>query len=585
MKIATIKKYIIFISMIIILLAINISRAADTEVSDDNKMLESRRQIEANEPHKGYESQSDLRKRINYVYKDGLTGFHVAIMKDSYYILKNLPAPLPNYNITTPDGYTPLHLILWRLQSVESTEIRELYVNLAMWAITMGKNGSALSKSGLHPVAFVDRCKNIDEVVNALISTATSADDFTSLGYYYKNSNPDKAFGYVNNALSIAPDYEKAKLLKAELLLASNKIEQSDQIYIEIMTRIEAEIAKDGKRDPNKLGSMGWSAMLSGNLESAERYIKEASNAMPNAEGFEMNMGHVYLLQNNKDEAVIKYKHAISMAKENKISEKIFKMYFDDDFLLLKARYKDKEQLINSVQMSLFEPKKDKEQLINSAQVSDIRVQLEPISFSYPDIPFGKTEDDIKKLLEIATVSKRDRPVAGFLDKILKGKFKAGLYKMDQNVQFSPELVNRYDVSYSQWENIDKICLFFASSENADEAKKLFLVSKYLKPQPEDYAEIFNSRKNSITAVVKTQPVISSSDIMSLYGRFPVKIAIWMVEGKEIILDVYRDPMSGAATTRISYLSVNGWNKYLNAINKSESNDKIQLNKKMKKDF
>jgi hypothetical protein len=179
-------------------------------------------------------------------------------------------------------------------------------------------------------------------------------------------------------------------------------------------------------------------------------------------------------------------------------------------------------------------------------------------------MPFDEHISTVLNLAEGAAVQQDETVGIGFVDPVLAKHFGQGLQTVEQDSRLNPRVVQKYIVRYDKWDVIGHIDLFFTTLPGKDGQSALFLINKSYKEQQGTIDAIFNTRQETISSELKIKPAVHSTQVMSPSGPAPAKLAIWDINDKTVILDVFNEsPLSPSVQSRILYVSKKGWGKYL----------------------
>ena len=189
---------------------------------------------------------------------------------------------------------------------------------------------------------------------------------------------------------------------------------------------------------------------------------------------------------------------------------------------------------------------------------------LEPFDFSYSEIPFDEHINAVLNSLEGASVQQDETVAIGIVDPVLTKHFGEGLQTVENDSRLNPRVVQKYIIKYEKWDAIGHIDLFFTALPGQDGQSSLFLVSKSFKEQQGMIDAIFNTMQESILNELKIKPAVHITQVESPSGPAPVKLALWELNDKTVILDVFRESsLSQSIQSRIIYISKKGWGRYL----------------------
>jgi len=345
---------------------------------------------------------------------------------------------------------------------------------------------------------------------------------------------------YADKTLKFNPFNSDAWDMKGSIYLSQRNMKDAEIAY----KRAFETSLENLKTNPfqDNYGASIWYAILGNIFKEALRVSKEAVSLYPENSNITMNMGHALLLLGSKQEAITAYRRSYNEYKLSEESENHAAKLFVIDFSQLKERYPDKISLFEWVEKRL----------------------LEPFDFTYSEIPFDEHISTVINLVEGAAVQQDETVVIGIVDPILTKQFAQGLQTVGQDSRLNPRVVQKYIVRYDKWDAIGHIDLFFTTLPGKDGQSALFVVCKSYKEQQGTFDAIFNTMQETISSELKIKPAVHSTQVMSPSGPAPAKLAIWDINDKTVILDVFNEsPLSLSVQSRILYISKKGWGKYL----------------------
>lgn len=215
---------------------------------------------------------------------------------------------------------------------------------------------------------------------------------------------------------------------------------------------------------------------------------------------------------------------------------------------------------------------------------------VEPFTFTYGKIPFGKGIDEVLKLVEGASVELDKNVSASFISEYGLEQFDMGIYTwMGMNSYLNNSLAKSYTVRYDGWENISQIELFFTRSFEVEDYT-LIMVNKTQKMSVGAYENIYNGlKKTIINALGNIKPTEftvkwQDSDMKMNNTYLPGIVGLWKTQSQNVFLLVRKNIFNAAHPT-IVYVSVSGWSKYLSACKKYEAEKKKKEEDSIKADF
>jgi hypothetical protein len=217
----------------------------------------------------------------------------------------------------------------------------------------------------------------------------------------------------------------------------------------------------------------------------------------------------------------------------------------------------------------------------------------EPIKFNYNEIPFGKPMGTVFGMVKGAEVVQKDSADIGFLryyQGFLERHFNKGFYTASgQGAELLPQITRAYRVSYTGWDSIFWIDLYFTKGYMAkDDDYRLFMVIKAERNlnTTASYKEVFDSYAKSITQILKTGPQTATYQyrMPSQEKPDPAIVGTWTPSSTKIYLLVHREG-AAAGTPLIVYRNNRGWQQYLYSCDKAEQDRKTEIEKKIKRNF
>ncbi len=171
-----------------------------------------------------------------------------------------------------------------------------------------------------------------------------------NLALSYKEKNDYKnAIASINRAIEINPGDHEVMDIQASTYLLSGDIEKAGQSYGKALELLLKDIEKE--KTAEKYGSASWCALFVQRFSDAEKYAKEGLSIDLSAHWIHVNLGHAYLFQDKKTEAIAEYRKFIEQDQSNRKTE--FIKALKEDFSLLKKRYPDKTTLIEWAEKEL----------------------------------------------------------------------------------------------------------------------------------------------------------------------------------------------------------------------------------------
>jgi tetratricopeptide (TPR) repeat protein len=433
-------------------------------------------------------------------------------------------------NIIYNDESTPLR------EAVEKSDGSTDIVNLLL------KHGASpkLKSRGLSPLSVALRTNN-EAVVKLLSPFAVDETEYYGLALFYRSKNEiNSALVYADKTLKFNPNNSDAWDQKGSIFLSQKNIKDAEMAY---KRAFEASLENlKTSKSPDNYNASIWYAILGNIFKEALRVGKEGISLYPENSTITMNTGHALLLLGNKQEAISTYRRSSNEYKLSEESENHAEKLFVIDFSQLKERYPDK--------ISLFE-------------WAEKRL-LEPFDFTFSEIPFDEHINTVLNSVEGAAVQQDETVAIGIVDPILTKYFGEGLQTIENDSRLNPRVVQKYIIKYEKWDAIGHIDLFFTALSGQEGQGGLFIVSKSFKEQRGTIDAIFNTMQESISNELKIKPAVHVAQGETPSGPAPVKLAIWELNDKTVILDVFRESsLSLLIQSRIIYISKKGWGRYL----------------------
>lgn len=392
----------------------------------------------------------------------------------------------------------------------------------------------------LSPLTVALRANN-DAVVKLLSPYAADETESYGLALFYRTKNDNNsALEFADKTLKFNPLNSDAWDLKGLIYLSQRNMKDAETAYRRAFETSLENLKTNGSQD--NYGASIWYAVLGNIYKEALRVAKEAASLYPENSNISMNMGHALLLLGSKQEAIGAYRRSYNEYKLSEESENHAAKLFVIDFSQLKERYPDK--------ISLFE-------------WAEKRL-LEPFDFIYGEIPFDEHINTVLNLVEGAAVQQDETVAIGIVDPVLAKQFGEGLQIIEQDSRLNPRVVQKYIVKHDKWDAIGHVDLFFTALPGQSGQSALFVVSKSFKERQGAIDAIFNIMQEPISNELKIKPAVHSTQVASPSGPAPVKLAIWELNDKTVILDVFREYSSSLfIQSRIIYISKKGWTRYL----------------------
>ena len=202
--------------------------------------------------------------------------------------------------------------------------------------------------------------------------------------------------------------------------------------------------------------------------------------------------------------------------------------------------------------------------------------------FNYPDIPLGKSVDELKVILnsyvkleqQIDALSKGpDTSITTISDYKANSLFNGGLYVINfglydpEDVYLNLSIVKKYSIQLSDiLDNINYI-YFFTYQNSTNEV--IFAIEKHLAYTEENYKTRFESIATGITKSLNIKGKFFDSQFQDRSLRYDnqyleAKIGVWENQNLRILLFAKENlPGLGNSDATILYISKQHWNNYL----------------------
>jgi tetratricopeptide (TPR) repeat protein len=189
--------------------------------------------------------------------------------------------------------------------------------------------------------------KNIDRAIDAFKKVVEkdplSDNAWGNLALCYKQKGEyEHSLESINQSITINPANPDFRQIQAEVFLLSGDIENSSKAHEKALNLLIRNI--DKQRSPVRYLHAAHSALFMANFKDSERYAWDGIALNSNAYELYSHLGHAYLLQHMKHEAIAMYREYME-----RIEGDLMTPYLNSlrkDFLLLKKRYPDDISLI-----------------------------------------------------------------------------------------------------------------------------------------------------------------------------------------------------------------------------------------------
>ena len=140
----------------------------------------------------------------------------------------------------------------------------------------------------------------------------------------------------INRALAISPENIEYMQVQAASYLLHGDTKNAKNSYERLLSQLKIDIEKE--KSAAKYSKASWYALMAAHFADAERYANDGLALDAKASELHAYIGHAYLLQNSKREALSIYKKYMEQDAE----QAALRNKLNDDFSLLKKRYPEK---------------------------------------------------------------------------------------------------------------------------------------------------------------------------------------------------------------------------------------------------
>jgi hypothetical protein len=225
------------------------------------------------------------------------------------------------------------------------------------------------------------------------------------------------------------------------------------------------------------------------------------------------------------------------------------------------------------------------------AQTNSESAASKPFNFTYGKIPFGKTPDEVLKLVQGATVKEEENASISFAkDYGLSSYFEDGIYSiMSLGAYLNSKLSKQYTITYEGWTELKEITLYFVRSFEKDDYT-LIMVKKIQKSSEGSYQNVYAGFKATICKGLGLKPaeeytVKYQDDYMRGARTYEQGLAgYWKTKDQSIFL-LIRNNWFSSGDPEMVYISTAGWGKYITSCKKYEDDKKIKQQEKSKAEF
>jgi tetratricopeptide (TPR) repeat protein len=151
----------------------------------------------------------------------------------------------------------------------------------------------------------------------------------------------------INRALAISPENIEYMQVQATSYLLQGDTKNTKNSYEQLLAQLKIDIEKE--KTAAKYAKASWYTLMTAHFADAERYANDGLALDAKASELHAYIGHAYLLQNSKREALLVYKKYM----EQDTDQAALRNKLNDDFSLLKKRYPERASEIEWVENKL----------------------------------------------------------------------------------------------------------------------------------------------------------------------------------------------------------------------------------------
>jgi predicted Zn-dependent protease len=153
---------------------------------------------------------------------------------------------------------------------------------------------------------------------------------------YKEKGDYGRALECINRALAISPDNIEYMQVQAASYLLHGDAKNAKNSYGQLLAQLKIDTEKE--KSAGKYSKASWYALMAAHFADAERYANDGLALDAKASELHAYIGHSYLLQNSKREALSVYKKYMEQDAE----QAALRNKLNEDFSLLKKRYPER---------------------------------------------------------------------------------------------------------------------------------------------------------------------------------------------------------------------------------------------------
>jgi len=153
---------------------------------------------------------------------------------------------------------------------------------------------------------------------------------------YKEKGDYGHALESINRALAISPENMEYMQVQATSYLFQGDTKNTKNSYEQLLAQLKIDVEKE--KTAAKYAKASWYTLMTAHFADAERYANDGLALDAKASELHAYIGHAYLLQNSKREALLVYKKYM----EQDADQSALRNKLNDDFSLLKKRYPER---------------------------------------------------------------------------------------------------------------------------------------------------------------------------------------------------------------------------------------------------
>jgi tetratricopeptide (TPR) repeat protein len=157
---------------------------------------------------------------------------------------------------------------------------------------------------------------------------------------YKEKGEYGRALECINRALAISPENIEYMQVQATSYLLHGDTKNTKHSFEKLLSQLKIDIEKE--KTAAKCAKASWYTLMTAHFTDAERYANDGLALDAKASELHAYIGHAYLLQNSKREALVIYKKYMDQAAD----QAALRNKLNDDFSLLKKRYPESASAI-----------------------------------------------------------------------------------------------------------------------------------------------------------------------------------------------------------------------------------------------